>query len=58
MVSLKYLTSSAFSQLCGAGEGCKKTPIYISLQTNIIGGKNKTKRVLLCCVIHECSHRG
>ena len=60
MISLKYITSLAFSQLYGAGGGYKKTPLYISLQANIIGkNPNKqTKLVLLRCVIHECSHRG
>mgnify|MGYP006891489747 CR=1 FL=1 len=60
MISLKYITSLAFSQLYGAGGGYKKTPLYISLQANIIGkNPNKqTKWVLLRCVIHECSHRG
>ena len=37
MISFKYITSLALSQLYGAGEGCKKTPLYISLQANIIG---------------------
>ena len=43
MISLKYITSLTFSQLCGAGGGCKKTPLYISLQAIIIGEK-KTKQ--------------
>ena len=43
MISLKYITSLAFSQLCGASGGCKKTQLYISLQANIIGGKKTNK---------------
>ena len=43
MISLKYITTLAFSLLCGAGGGCKKTPLYISLQANIIG-KNPHKQ--------------
>ena len=43
MISLKYITSLAFSQLYGAGGGYKKTPLYISLQANIIG-KNPNKQ--------------
>ena len=58
MISLKYITSLTFSQLCGAGGGCKKTPLYISLQAIIIGEKkNQTKLILLRFVIHECSQR-
>ena len=41
MISLKYITSLAFSQLFGAGGGCKKTPLCIPLQVNIIGEKKK-----------------
>ena len=51
MISVKYITSLAFSQLCGAGRGCKKTSLYISLQANIIEGKKKTNKmssVALC----------
>ena len=44
MISLKYITSLAFSQLCGAGGGCKKTPLYISLQANIIGKTHTNKQ--------------
>ena len=59
MISLKYITSLAISQLCGTGGECKKTPLYISLQADIIGEKRQqTKWVLLRCVIHKCSHRG
>ena len=58
MISLKFITSLAISQLCGTGGGGKKTPLYISLQADIIGEKKQTKWVLLRCVIHKCSHRG
>ena len=54
MISLKYITSLAFSQLCGAGGGCKKTPLYISLQANIIGEK-KTKQNEFCCALWSMS---
>ena len=50
MISLKYITSLTFSQLCGAGGRCKKTPLYISLQAIIIGEKkpNKINSAALC----------
>ena len=59
MISLKYITSLPFSQLCGTGGGCKKTSLYISLQADIIGEKktNKMSSVALC-VVHKYSHRG
>ena len=44
MISLKYITTLAFSLLCGAGGGCKKTPLYISLQANIIGKTHTNKQ--------------
>ena len=43
MISLKFITSLAISQLCGTGGGGKKTPLYISLQADIIGEKKQTK---------------
>ena len=50
MISLKYITSLAFSQLCGAGGGYKKTPLCIPLQANIIGEK-KNKQNEFCCAV-------
>ena len=60
MISLKYITSLPFSQLCGTGGGCKKTPLYISLQADIIGEEKKTNEMssVALCVVHKCSRRG
>ena len=53
MISLKYITSLAFSQLCGTGQGCKKTPLYVSLQAIIIA--EKTKQNEFCCAVWSMS---
>ena len=53
MISVKYITSLAFSQLCGAGGGCKKTPLYFF--TGQYYRRKKNQQNEFCCAVWSIS---